>query len=226
MTLLRDQSFSISHTRLAQGPMKAGCCGGLAAGVWALKKEANNRNPGNNFRSVILSSLISGGVPDVGVPDCARRRASIYSSRELEDPMGATNQLRWAAVAALACALPLIAHHSFAAEFDSDKTVTLRGTISKVDWINPHIFVYLDVKDDAGKTTTWALQSLPPLFFRGSGLTRDVLLASKQEVTVTANPAKDGTRAYGFMTKLSYPDGHVFSMSPQDADPALRKTQK
>ncbi len=106
--------------------------------------------------------------------------------------MGATNRLRWAAVAALACALPVIAHHSFSAEFDSGKTVTLRGTISKVDWVNPHIFVYLDVKDDAGKTTTWALQSLPPLFFRGSGLTKDVLMSNKQEVTVTANPAKDG----------------------------------
>ena len=107
--------------------------------------------------------------------------------------MGATNRLGWAAVAALFCALPVIAHHSFAAEFDSDKTVTLRGTISKVDWVNPHIFVYLDVKDDAGKTTTWELQSLPPLFFRGSGLTKDVMLSNKQEVTVTANPAKDGT---------------------------------
>ena len=140
--------------------------------------------------------------------------------------MTTINRLQWAAVAALACALPLVAHHSFAAEFDTDKTVTLRGVISKVDWINPHIFLYLDVKDDAGKTTTWALQSLPPLFFRGSGLTRDVLLSNKQEVTVTASLAKDGTRAYGFMTKLSYPDGHVFSMSPQDADPSLRRAPK
>jgi len=140
--------------------------------------------------------------------------------------MGATNRLRWAAVAALSCALPVTAHHSFSAEFDSGKTVTLRGIVSKVDWVNPHIFVYLDVKDDAGKTTTWALQSLPPLFFRGSGLTKDVLLSNKQEVTVTANPAKDGTGTLGFMTKLSYPDGHVFSMSPQDADPSLRRTQK
>jgi hypothetical protein len=140
--------------------------------------------------------------------------------------MGTTNRLRWAAVAALACALPAMAHHSFSAEFDSSKTVTLQGTISKVEWFNPHIFVYLDVKDANGKTTTWALQSLPPLFFRGSGLTRDVLLNNKQEVTVTANPAKDGTKAYGFMTKLRYPDGHVFSMSPQDADPSLKGTQK
>ena len=140
--------------------------------------------------------------------------------------MGAINRLQWAALAVLACALPAIAHHSFAAEFDAGKTVTLHGVVSRVDWVNPHIFVYLDVKDDSGKTTTWALQSLPPLFFRGSGLTKDVLLSNKQEVTVTANPAKDGSQAYGFMTKLVYPDGHVFSMSPQDADPGLRKTQK
>ena len=140
--------------------------------------------------------------------------------------MGATNRLQWAALAVLASALPAIAHHSFAAEFDAGKTVTLHGVVSRVDWVNPHIFVYLDVKDDSGKMTTWALQSLPPLFFRGSGLTKDVLLSNKAEVTVTANPAKDGTRAYGFMTKLAYPDGHVFSMSPQDADPGLRTTQK
>jgi hypothetical protein len=140
--------------------------------------------------------------------------------------MRVRNRLQWAAAAALLFALPAIAHHSFSAEFDASKTVTLHGVVSKVDWINPHIFVYLDVKDESGKMTTWALQSLPPLFFRGSGLTKDVLLSNKQEVTVTANPAKDGTQAYGFMTKLSYPDGHVFSMSPQDADPSLRRTQK
>lgn len=131
--------------------------------------------------------------------------------------MRATNRLQWAAVAVLACALPVFAHHAFTAEFDSDKTVTLRGTISKVDWSNPHIFIFLDVKDDAGKTTTWELQSLPPLFFRGSGLTKDVLLSNKQEVTVTAYVAKDGSPAYGFMTKLSYPDGHVFN-APRDAE--------
>jgi len=137
--------------------------------------------------------------------------------------MGATNRLLWAAAAALTCVLPVMAHHSFAAEFDSSRTVTLHGVVSKVDWVNPHIFVYVDVKDDSGKTTTWALQSLPPLFFRGSGLTKDLLVSNKQEVTVTANPAKDGSAAYGFMIKLSYADGHVFSMSPQDADPSLRK---
>ena len=131
----------------------------------------------------------------------------------------------WPVVAVLLCALPGMAHHSFAAEFDANQTVTIKGVVSKVDWVNPHIFIYVDVKDANGKTTTWALQSLPPLFFRGSGLTKDVLM-NKQEVTVTANPAKDGTQAYGFMTKLSYADGHVFSMSPADADPSLRQKGK
>ena len=140
--------------------------------------------------------------------------------------MRSTFRVAWAAPAALLCALPLLAHHSFSAEFDANKTVTLRGMVSKVEWINPHIFIHVDVKDDSGKTTTWALQSLPPLFFRGSGLTKDVLLSNKQEVTFTANPAKDGSQAYGFLTKLSYPDGHVFSMSAQDADPSLKKAQK
>ena len=132
--------------------------------------------------------------------------------------MRANNYLVLVAAAVLGCALPLLAHHSFAAEFDSGKTLTLKGVVSKVDWINPHIFVYLDVRDDAGKTTTWMLQSLPPLFFKGSGLTKDVLLSNRQEVTVTANPAKDGTQAYGFLTKVSYPDGHSFSMAPQAGD--------
>lgn len=118
----------------------------------------------------------------------------------------------------LLCVLPLLAHHAVTAEFDPARTITLKGVISKVEWINPHIFVYIDVKDDSGKITTWMLQSLPPLFFKGSGLTKDVLLSSKDEVTVTAYPAKDGTQAYGFLTKLTYADGHFFTMAPPAGD--------
>lgn len=132
--------------------------------------------------------------------------------------MGARDPVALGAAVLLCCALPLLAHHSVSAEFDPGKTLTLKGVVSKVEWINPHIFVYVDVKDDAGKTTTWMLQSLPPLFFKGSGLTKDVLLSNKQEVTVSAYPAKDGTQAYGFLIKVSYPDGHFFSMAPQAGD--------
>ncbi|MGD0133753.1 MAG: DUF6152 family protein [Bryobacteraceae bacterium] len=126
------------------------------------------------------------------------------------------------AAATLALALPLLAHHAVSAEFNSDKIVTLKGVVSKVDWVNPHIFVYFDVKDESGKVTTWRLQSLPPLFFKGSGLTKAKLLDGS-EATITAYPAKDGTDDFGFLLKLSYPDGHFYNLgggtAPRDGTP-------
>jgi hypothetical protein len=116
-----------------------------------------------------------------------------------------------AAVAALFCCLPLVAHHAVSAEFNAEKVITLKGVVSKVDWVNPHIFVYFDVKDESGKVTTWRLQSLPPLFFKGSGLTKDKLLDGS-EATITAYPAKDGTDDFGFLLKLTYPDGHFYNL--------------
>jgi len=130
--------------------------------------------------------------------------------------------LAFAAVT-LVSALPLAAHHAVSAEFDADKVVTLKGVVSKVDWVNPHIFVYVDVKDDSGKVTTWRLQSAPPMFFKGSGLTKEKLL-NGSEATVTAYPAKDGTEAFGFLLKLAYPDGHFYNLgggtAPAPAAPA------
>jgi hypothetical protein len=120
--------------------------------------------------------------------------------------------LALAAAASLACALPSFAHHAVSAEFDAAKVVTLKGTVSRVDWVNPHIFVYVDVKDDSGKITTWRLQSAPPMFFKGSGLTKEKLLEGG-EATVTAYPAKDGTDGFGFLLKLTYPDGHFYNLS-------------
>jgi len=120
--------------------------------------------------------------------------------------------------AALFCALPLVAHHSVSAEFNADKVITLKGVVSKVDWVNPHIFIYVDVKDESGKVTTWRLQSLPPMFFKNSGLTKAKLLDGV-EATVTAFPAKDGTDDFGFLLKLSYPDGHFYDLGNGAAGP-------
>ena len=115
------------------------------------------------------------------------------------------------AAASLFYALPLAAHHSVSAEFDAGKVITLKGVVSKVDWVNPHIFIYFDVKDASGKVTTWSLQSLPPLFFKGSGLTKDKLLDGS-EATITLYPAKDGTDNFGFLLKLTYGDGHFYNL--------------
>lgn len=125
---------------------------------------------------------------------------------------------RWSLVAAavLFSALPVLAHHAVSAEFDSQKVVTFKGTVSRVDWVNPHIFVYIDVKDESGKISTWRLQSAPPMFFKGSGLTKEKLLEGG-EATVTAYPAKDGTDNFGFLLKLTYPDGHFYNLGGSNA---------
>jgi hypothetical protein len=125
--------------------------------------------------------------------------------------MRTKKRLALAALAALCCALPVAAHHAVSAEFDAGKVVTLKGVVSKVEWVNPHIFVYFDAKDDSGKVTTWRLQSLPPMFFKNSGLTKEKLLDGS-ESTVTAYPAKDGTDGFGFLLKLTYPDGHFYNL--------------
>jgi hypothetical protein len=124
----------------------------------------------------------------------------------------------WAVVLVALCALSVSAHHSFTAEFDASQRLTIKGTVSKVDWVNPHVFVYVDVTDASGKVTTWQLQSLPTRFFHGSGLTKETLLDNKQEATVTLFPAKDGTKAYGWLIKISYPDGHFYNIG--DPNPA------
>src|SRR5258708_27459214 len=106
--------------------------------------------------------------------------------------------------AALFCALPLAAHHAVSAEFNAEKVITLKGVVSKVDWVNPHIFIYVDVKDESGKVTTWSLQSLPPMFFKNSGLSKTKLLDGV-EATVNAYPAKVGTNDFWFLLKPTHP---------------------
>src|ERR1700687_1920249 len=67
-----------------------------------------------------------------------------------------------AVVIGLAAARPVLAHHSFSAEFDGSKLVELKGTVTKIDWANPHVYFYLDVKDDKGNTANWGCESASP----------------------------------------------------------------
>src|SRR5438046_9331968 len=89
------------------------------------------------------------------------------------------------AIAALLGGASVAAHHSFAAEFDINKPVTLAGTVTKVEWVNPHVYVYLDVKDANGKVTPWSLSSLGPAAARRVGVTR-ASFGQGQAVTVLA----------------------------------------
>jgi hypothetical protein len=111
-------------------------------------------------------------------------------------------------VAALGLALagrPVVAHHSEAAEFDSTKPVKVKGTISRVEWLNPHVWFYVDVKDDAGKVTTWGFSNAPPGSLMRRGITKDALKVGA-EVTVEGVRAKDGSNnASG--RRVIYADG-------------------
>jgi hypothetical protein len=101
----------------------------------------------------------------------------------------------------------LWAHHSPSAEFDMSKRLTLAGTLTKVDWINPHIVVTVDVKGDGGKIENWRFESNPPSWFRRVGVSRsEIARGVGQMVTVEAVRSKDGS-LYGYMQKLTLADG-------------------
>ena len=96
-----------------------------------------------------------------------------------------------ACAAVLTAALPAAAHHSFAAEYDATKTITVKGTIQKLEWVNPHAYFWVDVKDASGKVTTYAFEALSPNALARQGWNRNSLTKG-EEVTVDGYLAKDG----------------------------------
>ena len=105
------------------------------------------------------------------------------------------------------------AHHSVAGQFDNAKRAKITGTITRIDWINPHTYIYLDVKDDKGEVTTWRLESLPTAMLRKAGLTSEMLMAGGAKVTADALMARDGSAHLAWLLKLTYEDGHFYQLA-------------
>ena len=122
----------------------------------------------------------------------------------------------------IVAAIPLVAHHSFAAEYDSSQPVKVSGVLTKVEWTNPHIWFYLDVKDDRGGVTTWGFSAGPPGVLQRRGIPKSVLKIG-ETIVVEGFRARDGsTNASG--GTVTFTDGRrVFTASQEDALPKSAK---
>ena len=111
--------------------------------------------------------------------------------------------------ALLLAAMPAFAHHSFAAEFDGGKEAVVKGVLTKVLWTNPHVYFFMDVTEPSGKVVEYSFQSGPPGMLHRVGVGKADFKVG-DTVTMTAAPAKDGTKNLGWMKMIKYSDGHVF----------------
>lgn len=122
----------------------------------------------------------------------------------------------WVVLFGLAAAAPALAHHSVSGVFDQGKQITLTGVITRIEWINPHVYVSLDVKDNAGKITTWKIETLPTNWMRKAGITKEAIwsnAAAGEIVTVQAYPPKDSSKQLGYLLRITYPDGHFIHVT-------------
>src|ERR1700693_2099830 len=118
-----------------------------------------------------------------------------------------------AGIVAMVLAIPTLAHHSFSAEFDGSKLIELKGVVTRIEWTNPHVYFYVDVKDDKGNTTNWGCEAASPGALHRKGWNRDSLEVGDQ-IIVGVYPARDGSKIAD-ARRVTLPDGRrIFGGTP------------
>ena len=112
-----------------------------------------------------------------------------------------------------AAVAPAVAHHSFGVAFDADKTVTLTGTITKIEWTNPHTHLHADVKDDAGRVVSWKFEGYPTTVLSRTGWKRDVTIKVGDTITMFGYRARDGS-AFAHLREVTLAGGKRLFFGP------------
>jgi hypothetical protein len=110
-------------------------------------------------------------------------------------------------------ASPLPAHHSFGAEYDATKPITLTGVLTRIEWTNPHSFIYLDVTDEKGTVANWRMEGYPPNVLYRNGWQKDATMKPGDKITVTGWRSRDGSN-WGHSREITLPSGKKMIFGP------------
>ena len=110
-----------------------------------------------------------------------------------------------------------LAHHSVFGVFDPQAPFSVTGVVSEVEWINPHVFLHVDVADEDGNVTAWRLETLPTTALRRAGINPEMLRGGSEPVTVTGILAVKEPNM-GWVHRITYADGHFYQMSNEQLD--------
>jgi len=113
----------------------------------------------------------------------------------------------------LGAGAPMFAHHSFGVEYDANKPISLTGTVTSIEWTNPHCFIYIDVKDKDGKVTNWKMEGFPPSVLYRAGWRHDVTVKVGDEITMTGWQSRVGG-PWGHSREVTLKDGRKFYFGP------------